>query len=155
MHFSDAKSCRKDLRWRWRLCVECAWAGALSDPLGAPVPSPSGRYLQWRVKLKANGATSPSLRRVEVAHLETNRPPSIVSLSLSPDEPSFSGGEKHGGVTQTLSNGIEIDYSMPIGAVQAAAPNDVPPALRHVVTERSPFGPDRRPPQSDHMPTFR
>ncbi|MFN8546844.1 MAG: hypothetical protein U0527_02440 [Candidatus Eisenbacteria bacterium] len=110
-----------------------AWSGALSDPLGAQITSPPGRYLQWKVKLTAKGSARPSIRRVEVAHLETNRPPAIASLSLSPDEPSFQGGEKRaGGVSQTLANGIEIDYSIPISAAPAPGTNEVPPAIRQL-----------------------
>ncbi len=109
-----------------------AWSGDLSEPLGAQITSPNGRYLQWRVKLTAQGDRSPSIRRVEVAHVETNRPPAIASLSLSPDEPSFQGGDKHGSVSQTLSNGIEIDYSLPISAIPPPGSNDVPAALRQL-----------------------
>ncbi|MBK8230330.1 MAG: WD40 repeat domain-containing protein [Candidatus Eisenbacteria bacterium] len=109
------------------------WTGGVVDPLGAPVTSPIGRFLQWRVKLTAGSAGLPSVRRVEVAHLGANRAPEIASLSISPDEPQFQGGEKHGGgVTQTLPNGIEIDYSVPPGPVQAIVPNDVPTALRQL-----------------------
>lgn len=110
-----------------------AWSGALSDPLGAQITSPPGRYLQWKAKLTAKGSARLAIRRVEVAHLETNRPPSIASLSLSPDEPSFQGGDKHGGsVSQTLSNGIEVDYSIPVSAAPAAGANEVPPAIRQL-----------------------
>lgn len=109
------------------------WSANLEDPLGSSVASPPGRYLQWRLGFRSVNGVAPSVRRVEVAHVGSNRPPQISSLSISPDEPDFDGEDgKRGSVTQRLGNGIEVNYNIPSGPVQAVVPNDVPASIRQV-----------------------
>lgn len=95
------------------------WSTELTDPSGSQVSSPPGRYLQWRGRFVAGRELA--LRSVRVAHIEANRPPSIHRVSLSPEDPAFRS-ERAGGVSQVLSSGVQVDYSIaaPRGATVTA-----------------------------------
>ncbi len=89
------------LRWRGRLPKggglefsarsgmsaqpDATWSGWSRPAAGAEIPLsglPAGRYLQWRVRLQADGGGSPELGEVTVSYLQANLPPRIVSLEV-------------------------------------------------------------------------
>ena len=57
-----------------------AWSAVLAKS-GAQIPSPPGRYLQYRVVLHGDAKRSPTIRRVSFTARQTNLPPRIESLT--------------------------------------------------------------------------
>ncbi len=58
-----------------------------SDPIpwpGGLVTSPSARFLQWRITLRARGSHSPELESVEVAYRNRNVAPAIQQIEITP-----------------------------------------------------------------------
>jgi len=65
------------------------WSSPYSVAAGQPVTSPRARYLQWRATFKrganAAGTAAPdALERVQIAYLQQNVRPQVVSISLLP-----------------------------------------------------------------------
>ncbi|MCC2672764.1 MAG: hypothetical protein K0Q72_5236, partial [Armatimonadetes bacterium] len=55
------------------------WSAAYHKATGEPVQSPAGRYLQYRVSLKAReGAPTPTLRNLEVFYRARNHAPEVT-----------------------------------------------------------------------------
>jgi len=109
------------------------WGGTLDDPKGSQISSAPGRYLQWRAKFAGDGKKTPVLRSVRVPYLAPNRPPRIEALSLSSREPPFRKDRGSGGVSQTLSNGVQVDYSMGGGdRANTLPPGGVPTWVRQL-----------------------
>ena len=73
-----------------------SWSAFAAAAGAASVTAPPGRYLQWKVRMQAEGDKPPSVRRVEAAYRNRNAAPVIESLlSLGPSEVfarSASGG---------------------------------------------------------------
>ena len=59
------------------------WKGSLTDPGGSAVPSPEGRFLQWRARLVGGGGT-PRIAGVGASYVTRNRPPSLRDLRVDP-----------------------------------------------------------------------
>ena len=57
-----------------------AWSAVLTKS-GARIPSPPGRYLQYRVVLRGDGKQGPTIHRVSFTARQTNLPPRIESLT--------------------------------------------------------------------------
>jgi sugar lactone lactonase YvrE len=61
------------------------WAGSIDAPDGARVESPSARFLQWKLTLRASGAgNSPEVTSVDVAYLPRNVAPAIEQVEITP-----------------------------------------------------------------------
>ena len=60
------------------------WSSAYTTAAGQQISSPRARYLQWRATLKrgAGDAASDSLERLQIAYLQQNLRPQVVSISL-------------------------------------------------------------------------
>jgi hypothetical protein len=85
------------------------WQGLRADEL---VPSPSARYLQWRVDLSGNA----EVREVRIAYAEVNQAPHIDEFVVSPEPGKFYRGEitpRQDPVTQILPGGARVQYSTP------------------------------------------
>lgn len=60
------------------------WSPPLTDPQGSPIPSPDGRFLQWRARLTKGAGGNSRLSDVSVSYVPHNRVPSLESLRLDP-----------------------------------------------------------------------
>jgi sugar lactone lactonase YvrE len=109
------------------------WAAVAFDGTEGPVTSPPGRFLQWRLTLHPGADGAPSVRRVDVSAIGSNRPPQVATLRVSPDEPAYTSTDaSRTGVTQVLPGGVQIDYSLPgLGGITVLA-EDVPSWVRRV-----------------------
>ena len=79
------------------------------------IASPPGRCLQWKLKL---GSGDARVDEVTVSWRETNQPPRIDDLYVSPQGQGFREGEmsqRTEAVTQTLTGGQKVEYSATIG----------------------------------------
>jgi hypothetical protein len=109
------------------------WTNVSGDSEG-PIESPTARFLQWRAELTAaSGRATPVLRAVEVAFLRENLPPVIIGVRVSESADAFAAGGGFVGdpVTQTLSGGLEVTYSL---RPDAPAPRDLPILTRGLRT---------------------
>jgi hypothetical protein len=59
-----------------------AWGSPLVEASGSPVPSPEGRYLQWRVKFPATQDEGARVRDVNLRYEPYNRPPQVRGFRL-------------------------------------------------------------------------
>ena len=66
------------------------WKGSLTNPLGSSVPSPEGRFLQWRARLVGGGAETPRIAGVGASYVTRNRPPSLRDLRVDPSSGAVS-----------------------------------------------------------------
>jgi hypothetical protein len=86
--FRSGESSAPDSTWS-------AWSAPASTA-SAPVTAPPGRYVQWKIRMTADGTRTPIARRVELAYRNRNAFPSIDALTvLGPTEVlsrSASGG---------------------------------------------------------------
>ncbi len=97
------------------------WSSAGSDPAGAHVQSPRSRFVQWKAEFgTTNPASTPIIRSVNLAYLQQNLRPEVLSVTLhlpgtvyrkAPTyaQESFAGVAETDGVTQESQ-----DTSMPI-----------------------------------------
>ena len=110
-----------------------AWMAVAFDGTEGAVGSPSGRFLQWRLTLHPGMEGTPSVRRVEVSAIGSNRAPQVTALRVSSDEPAYTGSDpSRGGVTQVMPGGIQIDYTLPgLGGIMVQA-EDVPSWVRRI-----------------------
>jgi hypothetical protein len=108
------------------------WAAVAVEPSGSQIPSPPGRYLQWRASFPGVDDSSAALRVVRIAHVEANRPPQIGAISLSPEEPVFRSDHGGGSVSQTLPGGVQVDYSLAGGRNNTLPPAGIPAWLREI-----------------------
>jgi hypothetical protein len=60
------------------------WSPSYITAAGQAVTSPRGRYLQWRASFKRGTGTADQLERVQLAYLQQNVRPQVVSISLLP-----------------------------------------------------------------------
>ena len=69
------------------------WSSALSIPEGSQITSPTARYIQWRATLSTSApATTPILKRVAVASVQSNVEPRFTSIEIQRgDKPKGSG----------------------------------------------------------------
>ena len=88
------------------------WSSAGSDPNGAHVQSPRSRFVQWKAEFATtNPASTPVIRSVNLAYLQQNLRPEVLSITLhlpgtvyrkAPTyaQESFAGVSETDGVTQ-------------------------------------------------------
>ena len=77
------------------------------------IPSPSGRFLQWRVTLHGTDAV---VRSVEASYLPANRGPQVQSVDVSDlGAPLMrpQGGGPPGSLSQMLPGGVRVEFQMP------------------------------------------
>jgi hypothetical protein len=82
----------------------------------APVDSPPARFLQYRLRLKRSGKSSPVLSWLEVAYVQRNLPPEIGNIQVfGPDNPYMEGGPDYRPpqISQTFPSGLKVEYNMP------------------------------------------
>lgn len=81
-----------------------------------PVESPPARFLQYRLRLKRSGKSSPIVSWLEVAYLQRNLPPEVGNIQVfGPDNPYMEGGPDYRPpqISQTFSSGLKVEYNMP------------------------------------------
>ena len=66
------------------------WKGPLTNPVGSSVPSPEGRFLQWRARLTGAGAGTPTIAGVGASYVTRNRPPGLRDLRVDPTSGAIS-----------------------------------------------------------------
>jgi len=71
--FRSGESAAPDSTWS-------PWSGWAAGEKSLPIPAPEGRYLQWKVRMSAQGSRSPIIRRTEAAYRNHNAAPTIESL---------------------------------------------------------------------------
>jgi len=95
------------------------WSGWSKEaPLqgSALVESPPARFLQYRLRLKRSGKSSPIVSWLEVAYLQRNLPPEVGNIQVfGPDNPYMEGGPDYRPpqISQTFSNGLKVEYNIP------------------------------------------
>jgi hypothetical protein len=67
------------------------WSPALVDAAGSAVPSPEGRFLQWRAKIAGGPDDSPGVTSVAVSYVTRNRAPSIRDFRVEPASGAIAG----------------------------------------------------------------
>ncbi len=83
------------------------WSQPYTDPAGQQIQSPRARYLQWRVSFKrgSTAADGDTLEWLQIAYLQQNLRPQVVSISLLPygialqKQPALPGGTLSLGTT--------------------------------------------------------
>jgi hypothetical protein len=89
-----------------------AWGGGAAPQGSVRAGIPAARYLQWKAVLTGTA----KVLAVDVAWREQNVPPRIEDLVVAPQGGAFREGEltPHAeSVTQTLTGGQKVEYSMP------------------------------------------
>jgi len=89
------------------------WRGGPASEGGLASGAPPGRYFQWKITL-AGGA--PRIESVEAAWREQNLPPRVDDIAVAPQAQGFREGElqpRAEAVTQTLSGGQRVEYTLP------------------------------------------
>jgi hypothetical protein len=110
-----------------------AWTPVAFDGTEGTVASPPGRFLQWRLTLHPGTEGTPSVRRVEISAVGSNRAPQVAMLRLSPDEPVYAPSDpSRAGVTQVMPGGIQIDYSLPGLSGITVPADDIPAWVRRI-----------------------
>ncbi len=92
------------------------WSPPLADPEGAGIPSPPGRFLQYRANLATTVPdASPELRSISLCYQSTNLPPEITRIEV-PDLPENEGAARPAKVTLkwdvTDPNGDDLSYRL-------------------------------------------
>ncbi len=96
-----------------------AWESLASDEEGGRVRSPGARYLQWKAVL---GSADARLDGVEIAWREQNLAPRVDEVTIAPQGLNFRDGEllpRSEAVTQTLTGGQKVEYSVSLPATKA------------------------------------
>ncbi len=83
------------------------WSQPYTDPAGQQIQSPRARYLQWRATFKRGSTTAAgnTLEWLQIAYLQQNLRPQVVSISLLPygialqKQPALPGGTLGLGLT--------------------------------------------------------
>jgi hypothetical protein len=86
---------------------------------GGRVRSPGARYLQWKATL---GSADARLDGVEIAWREQNLAPRVDEITIAPQGLNFRDGEllpRSESVTQTLSGGQKVEYSVSLPSTKA------------------------------------
>jgi hypothetical protein len=107
--FRSGESATPDSTWS-------PWSAPTSAQTST-VTAPSGRYVQWKVRMTADGTHTPTTRRVELAYRNRNAFPAIESLTaLGPAEVlarSASGGSNVFEATAADEKGIFTSLEEP------------------------------------------
>ena len=93
-----------------------AWSKEVSLAESAPVEAPAARFLQYRLRLKRDGGTGPTVRSVEVAYQQRNLPPEIGDIEIyGPSNPYMEGGPDYRPpqISQSFPSGLKVEYSVP------------------------------------------
>ncbi|MBI2840357.1 MAG: hypothetical protein HYX75_18730 [Acidobacteria bacterium] len=105
------------------------WSVPMKNPTGEQIPSPSGRYLQWKASFAPGaGGESAELDEVTINYQQQNAPPRIPSVTVSaPGEvyqKSFSTGEGEylGGDDLNGKGRADQQSGAPMGALTQASP---------------------------------
>jgi hypothetical protein len=92
------------------------WSKEASLAESAPVEAPAARFLQYRLRLKRDGGTGPTVRSVEVAYQQRNLPPEIGDIEIyGPSNPYMEGGPDYRPpqISQSFPSGLKVEYSVP------------------------------------------
>ncbi len=89
------------------------------EPLqGDRVASPPGRFLQWRMRIKAERQGDLRIRSVSIPYRGPNRRPKVHSLQVSSKASKLGGasaGPRPGPVRQVLPGGVKVEYTFDEG----------------------------------------
>jgi len=92
------------------------WSKEAPIQESTPVESPPARFLQYRLRLKRSGKSSPVISWLEVAYLQRNLPPEVGNIQIfGPDNPYMEGGPDYRPpqISQTFASGLKVEYNMP------------------------------------------
>lgn len=108
------------------------WSKPYTNADGEQMMSPNARYLQWRVVLTSDGATSPILTSVTSAYMPRNLRPEVASITVHPAgvvfQRPFSTGEMEiAGFEENTSDGRPNTQSPSVGGPSSS--QNPPPAL--------------------------
>jgi hypothetical protein len=95
------------------------WEAVTASDDGGRVRSPGARYLQWKAKLSSADAR---LEGLEIAWREQNLAPRVDEITIAPQGLNFRDGElvpRSESVTQTLSGGQKVEYSVSLPSTKA------------------------------------
>jgi hypothetical protein len=95
------------------------WKPVEADEDGGRVASPAARYLQWKVVL---GSADARLDDIAIAWREQNVAPRVEEVGIAPQALGFRDGEisaRSEAVTQTLTGGQKVEYSMSLPSSRA------------------------------------
>ncbi len=59
------------------------WSKPVDAGKAIQIPSPSARYIQYRLTFEAKGTLSPAIRKVQIAYMQDNRKPEIASVTIN------------------------------------------------------------------------
>jgi hypothetical protein len=96
------------------------WSGGSAAEGGLTSSSPPGRYFQWKIVLSGG---APRVESVEAAWRERNLPPRVDEVVVAPQAQGFREGDllpRTEPVTQTLSGGQRVEYTLPPAQSQHA-----------------------------------
>ncbi len=81
---------------------------------GGRVASPPGRFLQWRMQLKADQRGDLRIRTIRVPYRGPNRSPQVSKVRVSPKAPELvsAAGTRPTAVRQKLRGGIQVEYTL-------------------------------------------
>ena len=91
------------------------WSKSLDPEAGADgeaIPSPSARYIQWRVELSGSGNEPVTLDKVGITYLPQNGPPVVHSVDVS----TSAAKESTGSSSSSASSSDAASYSITVSA---------------------------------------
>lgn len=91
-----------------------AWSEPVAAARFTSVQTPPGRFLQYRLTLTGNGATSPTLEDVSIAYLQPNVAPRIDSVTVAAEPTEDGSPQPMRTITwiATEPNGDELRYAI-------------------------------------------
>ena len=90
------------------------WSAPIEAP-GGVIESPPARFIQWRARLKSDGAAEPLLEQATVSYLPQNQPPVISSVTVKSVKDDGSGASSGAGAS-TSSSDSTAAYSITVTA---------------------------------------
>jgi hypothetical protein len=111
------------------------WSAALRRSQGEPVPSPTGRFIQFKAALRGQGGSTPRLESVSLAYLPRNTRPQIASLTVHAPGEAF---QKPMAAADNEILGLDLPpASRSAGSGEGTRPGSLPPAaLARKLTQR-------------------
>lgn len=86
------------------------------------IVSPTARFLQWRVIMQTDASDGLAIRAIRVAYRGPNRPPVVASVSVSSLAADLQAAGSSSSVRQTLSGGVEVEYSFSDNSAEGEMP---------------------------------
>lgn len=99
-----------------------AWSEPAEARRFVPTGAAPGRFLQYRLTFRSNGATTPSVEKVRIAYMQPNLPPQVASLQVN----SELDGREVSEVVQSVLDSGEAPSALRGIEWEAADPNGDP-----------------------------